>query len=193
MRRDVVYLVSPMSPVEGSSDQDPFNVAEIRRPDSSKFIENVLVSKVAESHQKFSCIKNVKASNTLNPEIAKLQKNVTAKVVRAYIDQYYDVKKCSNDDTPSNKEDENHIYHNSPLRKKPENVIELEKYRKARKKSGKECNYIENDDDANNKNENDPLPASDNWRETLLIGTFIVAFGCANIISFFYGRSLSKN
>ena len=187
----MVYLVSPKSPVEGSSDQDQFHVAEIRRPDSSKFIENVLVSKVVEFHRNFSCMKNMKTLNTSKPEVANSRKNVTAKVVRAYIDLYYDVKKCNNDDTASNREDENDNYHNSPLKKKPENIIEVEKYRKARQKSGKECNYIE--DNANNTNQNSPPPASDNSREAILLSTFIVVFGCANIISFLYGRSLSKN
>jgi Xaa-Pro aminopeptidase len=207
-----VYLVSKHGNILKGTENteiDNFTVLDVHRPATSISIEEILVEKVVEFHKNFCSIANPEGSI-----FGKNENTSTLNTVRTYIRTYNTItekikskeankRECvsqidasvsdSNkidDKIKSNLNDED-IYFNSPLRKTKENEEEIERHRKARKKSGRAYNDYENE----NENDVDEVEdgtyskIQDSLNIQISMPFFLLSISAVGVLSFLVGKS----
>jgi hypothetical protein len=216
-----VYLVSKHGNIlKGSeiTEIDNFTVLDVHRPATSISIEEILVEKVVEFHKSFCSVSNpaisifgrnensstlnavrtyIRTYNAITEKIKSKEANKTENVNQ--IDASVSDSNETSDKIKSNLNDED-IYFNSPLRKTKENEEEIERHRKARKKSGRAYNENENKNGSIDDNENKVDKVEDgtysnnsNSQNSLDIQLsmpfFLLSISVAGILSFLVGKS----
>ena len=111
-----------------------FTISEVHRPENSKFIEQILIEKIASAHRDFYDQKHCHKGKNNEILMVNTGDNGTSKVVTEYLNMYNNI----NIKNMKEKIDDNFIYSNSPLQKTEKNEKEFENYRKLRGKSGEE-------------------------------------------------------
>ena len=177
----------------------------VHRPVTSISIEEILVEKVVEFHKKFCSVAKsstsifgrnensstlnavrtyIRTYNTVTEKIKSKEVNKTESV--SPIDASVSDSNQTDNNIKSNLNDED-IYFNSPLRKTKENEEEIERHRKARKRSGRA--YNENENEVDNVKDGNHSNSQKSLNIQLSMPFFLLSISVVGVLSFLVGKS----